>query len=145
MKPKRHWVWKVYFIIILLFVTKEAYHLFTPGSPQFLYYFILRSFNPLFHIVHNTRVIHVLLNIIHCAPLFLYIYRIRFLNAEVWKYLFILRCIFEITSHSYEMNWIVALYHVNPKHLLLVLAILITPHIPSYMACYRYAFRREAA
>ena len=143
MPLKRQWIWEAYFIIILFFAIRKVYDLVMPSSSDFLYYFILRSFNSVFYITYSAHVIHVFLNIIHCIPLFLYIYKIRFLNPEIWRYLFILRCIFEISGHSYQVNTLTALFDSNPILLLLTILIPLLTHFPSYIACYWYAFRQE--
>lgn len=141
MSKKQRWIWEAYFVIVLLFAIQNIYHLFKPGSPNFLYYSILRSFDPIFNIAYGSCVIHVFLNIIHCIPLLFYIHRVNFLNPKVWKILFILRCIFEIAGRSYEANTFFAFYHSNPKALLFILLLAIIPNIPSYFACYQYAFK----
>jgi len=143
MSTRKLWVWEAYFIIIVIFAARKAYALVMPNSPDFLYYFILRSFDPVFYITFNAHVIHVLLNILHCIPLFLYIYKIRFLNPEIWRYLFILRCVFEINGHSYEMNTLIAFFHSNPLLMLLTFLGPLLAYLPSYVACYCYAFRQE--
>ena len=143
MKIKHRWIWEAYLIIILVFAMRNLYDLFSQDSKSFLYYFILRSFDPTFMLHFSAYILYVLLNIIHCIPLFLFIYRIRFGNPEVWKLLFVLRCFFEVIGHSYDMNALVALYHAKPKLLLPASVIMIIPHIPSYLACYWYAFRNS--
>jgi hypothetical protein len=80
---------------------------------------------------------------IHCLPLFFFIYQIRFGPPEVWKLLFVLRCVFEVIGHTYDMNTLAAFYHSKSKYFFLAAAIMIVPHIPSYTACYWYAFRRN--
>ena len=143
MPPKYPWLWKPYLVIMFLFLTKKVYYLLTPDSQSFFYYFILRAFDPAFHIIYTAHVMQVLLSVIHWIPLFLCIYRIRLLSAEFWQCLFILRCIFEVTGHTFEMNSLISIYHSKPKVFLSVSIILIAPHIPSYLICYWYAFRRE--
>ena len=143
MPPKYQLVWKIYFAVTLLFVAKKAYYLFDPNSESFYYYFILRAFNPFFYVIYTAHVLHIMLSIIHCLPLFFYIYRIRALDPEVWKSLFILRCIFELTGHSYEITQLTASSYSRPELLAIVVIIMVIPHIPSYLACYWYAFRQE--
>jgi len=141
MSQIQKWIWEVYFVIVLSFAILKAYHLVVPGSPEFLYYTILRSFSSIFNITYGAHVTHVVLNLVHCIPLLLYIHRINFLNSKVWKTLFILRCVFEIFGRSYEINTFTALHHSNPKALLFIIASMIIQIIPSYFACYQYAFK----
>ena len=139
MPSKHRWIWELYFLIILFFAVQKTVDLLSPNSEEYLYYFILRSFNPIFHITYFAHLTHVLLNLIHCIPLLLYIYGIRFLNPYFWQGLFISRCLFEIFGHSYKLKTIAAYYQTNPKLLCIILLTLILPHIPSYVVCYRYA------
>ncbi len=143
MSLKQKIVWKFYFAVILFFAIQKVYFLVTPGSPEYLYYLIIRTFDPIFYFAYSAHILHVLLNIIHCIPLFLYIHRIHLFNPTLWKCLFILRCIFEVTGHSYTNNIFAAFYHVNPKIVLLTFVIALLPQIPSYLVCYWYAFRRN--
>jgi hypothetical protein len=143
MSRKHLWLWKIYLAFMLLIVIKKVYYLLMPDSQSFYYYFILRTFDLIFYIVYASHVMQVLLSVIHWIPVFLYVYRIRFLSAEFWKSLFILRCIFEIIGHNFEMNSLIALYHRKPEVLFTVFIIVILPHIPSYVVCYWYAFRQE--
>jgi len=140
MSQKQKWLWEAYLAIILFFAAERTYHLFNPGSPDFLYYSVLKSFGADFYFTYAAHVVYVVLNIIHCVPLFLYIYRIDFLSPKIWKFLFILRCIFEFTGRSYEIKELTSFYHSNPLIFLLILLFTIGPYIPSYFACFRYAF-----
>ncbi|MBN1869736.1 MAG: hypothetical protein JW847_04070 [Candidatus Omnitrophica bacterium] len=143
MPPRHPWIWKTYLIIALVFTFKNVAGLFMPDSESFLYYLILRVFHPFFYIIYTSHVLQVLLGAIHCIPLFLYTYRIRFLSADFWKALFILRCIFDVTGHSFELNSLISVYQSKPQLFWSVLAIFVIPHIPSYLACYWYAFQQE--
>jgi len=141
MRIKQNLVWEAYLVIILYFALRKTVDLLIPSSPEHLYYLIIRAFRPIYLLPYIAYIGHVVLNLIHCLPLFLYIHRIRFLNPIFWRCLFVLRCIFEITGHSYEANAFTALYHTSPKFFILTLIVVIFPLIPSYIACYQYAFQ----
>ncbi|OGX35532.1 MAG: hypothetical protein A3C36_05505 [Omnitrophica WOR_2 bacterium RIFCSPHIGHO2_02_FULL_52_10] len=141
MNVKHRWVWEVYCVLMLAFAVKNIYNVFSPDSESFLYYFILRSFDPVFYFHYSAHVLQVLLNAVHCLPLFFFTYRVRCGVPAVWKTLFVLRCVFEVIGHAYGMNSLVALYHSKSKFLLLVIVAMTVPHIPSYAACFWYAFR----
>ena len=141
MKIKNRWVWEIYFVIMLAFSVKGLYNVFSPNSESFLYYFILRAFDPVFYFHYSAFVLQVFLNVIHCFPLFFFIYQIRFGHPAAWKTLLVLRSVFEVIGHTYGMNSLVALYHSRSNFFLPVAVATIIPHIPSYAACYWYAFR----
>jgi len=143
MRFKSKWIWLIYFCIMMSFAIQKIVILVTPSDPSFLYYYMLRSFSPIFYIDYIAHVINIFLFAIHCIPLFLYIHRIQFLHPEVWRYLFVLKCIFEIIGHSYKLNYLTSLYHLSPRLVFFVLIIAILPYIPLYVLCYRYAFEQD--
>jgi len=143
MSQKQKWLWEVYFAMVLIFAIQEIYIFFNPDSSDYLYYSILKSFNPALFNAYTMHMIHVFINLIHCIPLLLYIHHIHFLNSMFWKCLFILRCIFEVFGSSYEVNTLTALYHSSPKLSLLAIIFLVGPLIPSYFACFQYAFQSQ--
>ena len=133
----------VYFLLMLLLTVKEGYALFAAHSEIALYYLIVRAFDPIFYMAYSAHIIRLVLSLIHCLPILLYAYRIRFLSTKFWQYLFVFRCIFEVIGHSYEMNSLIATFYINPQYPLVVLIIMSIPFVPSYIACYWYAFRQE--
>ncbi len=143
MFPKRKWLWTSYCFLLLYFIGREAYYLFVPTSETSLYYLILRAFDPVFYIAYSAYIIRLLLNFIHCLPLLLYTYRIRFLPPKFWQYLFILRCLFEIIGNSDELTALSALSHARPGMIWIAVIILLLPYVPSYLVCYWYAFRQD--
>jgi len=143
MPLKTRWIWEGYLVLIIALAAGKAYNFFSPRSPQHLYFQILYYFHPLFFIPYFLTLAQILFNILHCLPLALYIYRIPLSQPQVWKCLFMLRVIFDLTGHPYEMNTLVSIYHADPPICLLTLLLAVFPSIPSYWACWRYAFRRE--
>jgi len=143
MNYKTKWVWEIYLFLILLFIYHKINNLLNPTSPIHLYYFILVSFNKHFLLTYFLFSSQVLLNIIHIIPLAAYTYRVKLFNPKFWQILLFMRLIFDISGHSYEVNHLVSMYHSKPWFAFIVLAQSITTYIPSYFACYTYAFRQE--
>ena len=143
MSTKQRWLWEFYFVIIILFAAQKLARLISPESPSYIYYLITRIFNPVFYLHYTAHILQVLLNIIHCIPLILFIHRIRFLKPELWRFLLVCRCVFDIFGHAYEMNTVKALYQTNPKLLSAFLVLALLPQVPSYCACFWYAFRQD--
>jgi len=140
MGGKQKWLWEIYFMITLSSAVLNAYHFFRPDSPIQLYYAILRSFDPVYHAAYWANAALIVLNIIHCLPLLFYIYRVDWLKPWVWRSLLILRCLFELTGHAYEFKVLGALHHNNMTMFYLALLVMFGPIIPSYCACFQYAF-----
>jgi len=137
------WLWEAYFLLAMVHAGLKVYYFVSPGSSEHLYYAMLRAFDPGLFMAYNAHVFYILLNALHCIPLLLFIHRIRFLNANFWKFLFVLRCLFEVAGQNYQVNAVKALLHANSEMLILFIAIMTVPLIPSYVACYLYAFRQD--
>ncbi|HQP10633.1 MAG TPA: hypothetical protein PKV41_04545 [Candidatus Omnitrophota bacterium] len=143
MSKRMPWLWMVYAVLVAVFTVRETYYFFVPDSEISLYFLILRAFDPVFYLAYAAYVLRLLLTLIHCLPIWLYAYRIRFLPTAFWQYLFFGRCLFEILGNAYEITSLVAFSHNNPKLVWIAPAIMLSPLIPSYIVCYWYAFGQE--
>jgi hypothetical protein len=143
MLARIQWLWTTYCVLIVVFVFKETYFLFAADSEIALYYLILRAFDPSFYLAYSAHLLRLLLTLIHCVPLMLYVYRVRFLPAVFWQFLFIARCLFEIIGNTYEITGLLAYSHQHPELVWIGPVFLVLPYIPSYVVCYVYAFRQE--
>jgi len=139
-KEQQKWVWGIYFCLFLFYSLKEAFFFFKPNSVIDTYFDLLRSFDHYFIFIYFINCTRIILNIVHCLPLLLYIYQINFLPSRFWQGLFILRVLFELCGHSYEKNFVLSLYHSDPLILLFLLSSILFFQIPSYFACFSYAF-----
>lgn len=144
MSVKGRWIAEAYFVLFVGLTVRKACNFFAPHSPSHLYFEFLYVFDPVFWGLYSLNLLQIVLNLLHALPLLLYIWRIPLLRPRFWRYLLILRLIFDITGHSYEMNHLVSMYHADPLLCLLVFLSSISPYIPSYVACWRYAFGTEA-
>ncbi|MCA9408465.1 MAG: hypothetical protein KC733_07235, partial [Candidatus Omnitrophica bacterium] len=79
------------------------------------------------------------MTLIHTLALFLFIHSIPLFNPFVWQLLFLIRIIFDITGHSYELNHLMGIYQFNPSTGIILLICVLVPLIPSYIASYLYA------
>lgn len=140
MSQKNLWIWETYFIILILFTLRQAYNFFMPGAPAQLYFYFLSAFEKVFLGAWAAALLQVLLNLLHLFPVAFYIYRKRFLSPVFWQYMLLLRAIFDFLGHPYEWQLIISLFHDEPSYAVLVLAQSAAFYIPSYLACYRYAF-----
>lgn len=142
-KRQERWVWEIYLILLLGFVLRKFFNFFYPQSQSYIYFRILYAFDPFFFSSYLFNGIQVTLNLANCIPLILYIYRISWLKPVYWQYLLIFRLIFDIIGHPFELNHIVAAFHNNPKACLFFFIQSISIYLPSYIACFRYAFMHE--
>lgn len=141
MSAKGRWIAEAYFVLFVALTVRKAYNFFAPHSPNYLFFEFLYTFDPVFFGLYFLNLIQIVLNLFHALPLLLYILHIPLYRPRFWRYLLIFRLIFDITGHSYELNHLVAMYYADPLVCLLVFLSSVSPYIPSYVACYRYAFR----
>jgi len=134
----------VFYILLLSFIVfRKAYLFIIPGNFYYLYFFIMRSFDATFYLPYAITLIQIILNILHLLPLVLFIFRARAIPVEYWQFLFLARIIFDIIGHPYETSLLVSLYYAQPLLCLIILIQSISIYVPSYIICYRYAFRQD--
>ena len=143
MPNRTKWLWEVYLPFFVILALGRAVSFLAPQTPEHLYFKILYSFNSVFYISYSLSLAQVVLTLIHILPLALYTFRAPFLSPRLWQYLFILRAIFDLTGHPYEMNTIVSMYHTSPQICALTVLLAVLPYLPSYWAGYAYAFRQD--
>jgi len=141
----RNIFWFSYSGIIAIACIANTYHFFSMKSPIPLYFQILYYFNPIHFINYFINFIQTILSAIHFIPMILYIIKVPSFNKTFWKALFILRIIFDIFGHSYEKIQIISLYQENPNYFYVAALSSFLIHLPSYFACFHYAFNKEKA
>ena len=136
-----HWLFKIYFLIYGILSINYLIDLYVPYSKMFLFYHVLMAFNIANVINYDLAVLSSLLNITALVPIYLYIYKRRFLDDDFWKKIFSFRVAFEFTGHQYEYNFIKSLFHFPSFDLgIYTIALLTCITLPSYLIFYQYAF-----
>ena len=143
MSLKRNFFWLVYFVVFLLFIIREAVNFFFSSYPTHTYFEILLGFDAAYVMSYTLNFMQVIFSLIHLLPLILYIERIRLFSPELWRILLVFRIIFDLTGHPYEIYQLTAIYQINPHLTFIILIQIIFIYIPSYIACFRYAFVHE--
>ncbi len=143
MSEKKSWVWESYLVLFSYIILKQAYIFFSADSSIHLYFVILNALNPAFIIKYLLNYYQVVFNLIHLLPLALFIYGKRLFHQDFWGALLIFRIIFDITGHSYELAHLYAAIHSKSMILIGTSLLYILFYIPSYIACYRYAMKKN--
>lgn len=143
MSRETRWLWEIYLFVYLGIVCADAYNFFAAHTPKHIYLQILHSFHPVLWTTYILNLLQTAFSVLHILPLALYIFQIPLFQPRLWRYLLIIRLAFDLTGHSYEMNTILSMRHADPMAGSLGLLFVILPYLPSYLGCYRYAFRRE--
>ncbi|MBI5149218.1 MAG: hypothetical protein HZA28_00390 [Candidatus Omnitrophica bacterium] len=138
------WSWNVYLAFFILLVARDAHSFFAPGTPEYLYWDILRAFDPFFWFAYTLTSLRVAVNAVHVLPLVFYIDRRRVGPFLLWKILFFLRLALDVTGHPYEAKFFASLYQQEPGLCLGALAMAVAVYGPSWWACGRYAFLKNS-
>lgn len=138
---KTGFVWKIYLFAYSIYLLGNIGKLLIPGAFANLYYHTLIAFHPFFLIPYDLALIQAFFNLFNLIPLFLYVFRIHFLSARFWQAILVARVIFDLTGHSVEINNAMAIYHANREWFLSTIALWLIMAIPSYGACFQYAFK----
>ena len=142
---KRKLIWKFYCLYFSLFVIQNARQMFVPFAAKNFYYYFLFSFHPFFYFIYALAIAQVLLNIIHLIPLWGYAFDRPAAFPSLWRILLPMRFIFDMAGHSYEAQFLQALYCTHPQFFYLAVLSSVLLYLPSYTACFLYAFADKTA
>jgi len=143
MKIFQNMGWKLYLILFATVSAGNFLTLFNDQSPNFLHYQVMITFHPSSRILYVLNIVSASLTMASVVPVFLYIYRLRFLPAKFWQYLFFLRLVMDLTGRRYETIFIKSLFHQELWVGLSFVTCLLVVLFPSYLLGFRYAFRRK--
>jgi hypothetical protein len=137
------WGWKIYYFVYVFMMMGKLTAVFDPRSFVYLYYHILAAFNPDYTVRYYLAVFGAVVNAVYLIPLYLYVFRVRLLEKNVWKGLFLLKIIADLMGHSYELKYILSFLATDLMTGLLALVPVAVITAPAYFAGFRYAFFRE--
>ena len=133
--------WKVYLCVFTFYVLGNTGDILIPTSFLYIYYHALIAFHPVYLISYLLALGQIFFNLMNLIALFLFVFRILFLSPRFWQWMLILRIIFDLNGHAGEMQHLISISHANNEWFIsrIVLGVLVI--IPSYGACFQYAFR----
>jgi len=136
--------WKAHLILFSVINVQMALDFFVnTDSILYKYHHIILAFDSKYMPILILNGICIILNVLCLLPLFLFVYRRRFLKPIVWKWLLLLRLLFEFGGHRYEILFIKSIFYshipLGIETTFITLAIILS----SYWACYSYAFRQD--
>ena len=143
MKLTDKWIWKLYLLVISTVYIGNLTSIVNSQLEVYRYYHILIAFYKEYRLVYWLNVASALTNTISLIPLFLYIFDIRWLPLRVWQWVLVSRVVFDLTGHAYEFNFLKSLYYANIKYGTSTSLFFVLFFVPSYVACYRYAFIKK--
>ena len=132
-----------YALTLLTAYTLLMIYLLNFSSDINQFYNILITFDRSILYKYIYNIIQIILNMIAVIPIFLTVYKKYFLPDFVWQVHFILRVVFEIIGHPYEMGQWIALTYLSPLAAVLTLLSFLFFFGPSYVIGYEYSFKRK--
>ncbi|GEM_PF-1150198 len=134
--------WELYLAYVIIMTAGRAYRLFTPESPEYLYFDVLNAFARTFSFPYVLALLQIVVTAFHWLPLALYIFQRPLGPRWFWQVILALWAILGITGNSYTKNILVSLYRNDPWLCFLTFLFMTLPYLPWYWACFRYAFVR---
>ncbi len=134
------WLWKIYFLYFAAITVNVAAGLFIPSRPIYVFHHVLLSFDPFLGIFYFVRIMCEIMNLINLVPLYIYISKVRWLDRRIWQWALLLRIVFDLSGHYYELVILKSLFYANPAYMAQLVIWAILTILPSYYACFKYAF-----
>ena len=134
-------IWKFYALYWTVISFRANLEIFSPGSPAYAFYHILGAFHAAFIFIYFFDIIGKTLNVISLVPLYGYVFQKKFFTMDLWKIVFLLRAAFDVFGNYYAFVTIKSFFATDPWLGFQILAGILLTAIPSYAACYYYAFR----
>jgi len=138
---KTGFVWKIYLCAFTLYVLGNAGDILMPTSFLYIYYHILIAFHLVYIISYMLALGQVFFNLVSLIPLFLFVFRMPFLSPRFWQWMLVLRITFDLTGHAGEVNHLISISYANREWFISRIVLTGIMIIPSYGACFQYAFR----
>jgi len=118
--------------------------IFSQESVITSYYRIVVILNAGYSHAYSLNQASALMNALSLVPLYLFIFRIRWLRPWLWQFIFFVRISFETIGHAYEVQLLRSLFYNDILIAVATIAFMAAMILPSYWACFRYAFRQKA-
>lgn len=136
-------IWKFYAFYWSFLSIHAAADIFSTGSPANLFYQIMGAFHWSFSLIYGMDIVSSILNLISLVPLFGFTFQKKMLSPGPWKTLFLLRAAFDLCGNYYEFVTLKSFFAGDPWLGVQVVAGILLTMIPSYAACYQYAFASD--
>ena len=139
----QNWGWWIYCLLFTLIAIGNTAMTLSRESPLCIYYHVLIAFHPQYIFLYFLALASAFLTLASLLPLFLFVARRPFFGAKLWQWLFVLRTAFEATGHGYEYQVLRSFYYNDPWIVVSLLTLYLSSILPSYYACFQYAFHWE--
>ncbi len=133
--------WKSYAIFFIVISLGNASSFLSPDSQARLYYDMMMKFYPYYTILFALNILNLVLTLLGAAIVFFYAFNIKH-SFAMWRWVFIVRLLSDLAGHHYEWKFIQGAFVSSTFAGIIGIASLTVSVIPSYIAHYRYAFKK---
>jgi len=134
--------WKIYAAVYALMIISGTYFSLLPESRILDYYQILILLDKRHWWNLYLFYISCFFEVISLVPLFLFVFRIRWLSQDFWKIILAGRLVGLAGGHNFDYNLIISLIFANPIHAFIAILVTALISLPSFCAQFIYAFRK---
>ena len=135
---------QIYYSLFGIFAISNFITTIDPKSFVYIFYHLLIVFDPIYALSYVYAILRTILTASSLIPLYSYLFKsIDILSPLFWRYMLYLRIILELQGHAYEQVFFKSMSHENPLFVIsfgILLALLL---LPSYIAHFHYAFRKN--
>ena len=135
--------WKILLFIFGAYVVSGAIDILHPQSFLYIYYHTLIAFHPRYWVTYLLAIGMVVMNILSLISFFLFVIQTPAFGPALWQKILFLRIIFDLTGHSAEIKSMQAAFQGGGVGFVSLLVLSGISIIPSYLACFYYAFRKD--
>lgn len=140
----KKWNWLFYGFFLSYINFGGLKEILDPDSAVRSYYTVLIAFNKSYLIFLLLNTLCVVINLF--IPLVVCFYALNIRSSLIfWKTLFIARLLLDLTGHHYDMQFLKSAMHQKTYYFWASMAVFILPILPSYIAHYLYAFKKDPA
>lgn len=140
---KPGFIWKMYGLYFAVLTVQHFFDLLAPQSPVYLFYHILIGFHRPLFIVYLSNILGALLSLLSLWPLYLFIFHKRRFHPALWQILFLLKILGDLLGNYYQFLTLKSFYFTDRTLAFQIFAGNILTALPSYIACFQYAFRQD--
>ena len=132
--------WTSYLFFYSLMMVMQIVIFFASDSQESLYYHYMISLDARFIFFYMVNAAIIILNLLSLIPIYLYMFRIKFLSRSFWQGFLLIRLFLEIPGRTFEISVIKSLYIQDVNFAYLTALVFFLLHCPSYVAIYRHIF-----
>ena len=140
---KPGFIWKIYGLYFTLLTAQHFLSLLIPQSRIYLFYHLLIGFDRRLITVYAYTILGSAFSVAALWPLYLFIFHKKRFTPRIWQILFFCKLAGDLLGNYYQFLTLKSFYFTDRTLAFQILAGDILTVLPSYIACFQYAFQQE--